>query len=416
MKIKPIFNAIVCLLLAAVMLLSCTSCGLQVKAAELSGGYSRKASESGEITEEFKAALADFSFELFHGLITRDEQNDLISPLSAVLCLAMLANGADGTTKRQMEEAFGMDIAALNRCLYAYTSSLYTSEDCKLNLADSIWFRDDEGFHVNEEFLQVNADWYDAQIYAAPFDDSTIKDINAWCRHYTDGMIDRIIDRIAPNTVMYLINALVFDAKWSVKYEKNDVKEGQFTSYGGATSVVQMLASEESIYLSSDGVRGFAKNYSGDKYSLVALLPDEGTDIYDYVNSLDGEAWLSLWSGRQHASVNVRMPEFSYGAYMKLNDALKALGMTEMFDENAADFKRLGTYDGGKIYCSSVEQKVFVQVDRNGTKAAALTWATMCGKGAPQETLSVILDRPFVYAIADNTTGLPLFLGVVSAL
>ena len=413
---KRLTTSILCIILAGVLLLSSASCGLRVSAAELSKGYERTATETGEITEAFKTAMADFSMSLFKGLVTKDGENDLISPLSAVICLAMIANGADGETKTQMETAFGMDVETINKSLYAYTSSLYRADDCKLNLADSIWFRDEKNrLHVNEEFLQTNADWYDAQIYSAPFDDSTLKDINNWCKKYTDGMIEKMIDSIDADTVMYLVNALTFDAKWADKYEKKDVNEAQFTNYDGSKNTVQMLSSEESVYLSADGVKGFAKNYAGNKYSIVGLLPDEETDIYDYIDSLTGEAWMNLWNGRQTASVSVQMPEFSYSASMELNDTLKAMGMTDMFD-GEADFSKLGYSENGNIYCSEVCQKTFIQVDRNGTKAAAITWGGMNDEACVEELYSVILDRPFIYAIVDNATGLPLFVGAVTAL
>lgn len=416
MKLRRIVTQVICLTLAGILLLSCTSCGLSVSAAELSKDYHRKATETGEVTDEFKRKVADFSFALFQGIVTKDDSNDLISPLSAILCLAMLANGADNQTKTQMEAALGMDVERLNRSLYAYTSSLYHADDCKLSLADSIWFRDEKNWlHINEEFLQTNADWYDAQIYAAPFDDTTLKDINAWCKHYTDGMIEKMIERIDTETVMYLINALTFDAKWAEKYEESDVAEGRFTNYNGSQETVQMLSSQEDTYLTAQGVRGFAKNYTGDQYSLVALLPDEGIDLYDYIQTLDGASWMSLWNSRKTADVTVKMPEFTYSSNMKLNDTLKAMGMTDMFAENA-DFSKLGYSEIDNIHCSEVCQKAFIQVDRNGTKAAAITWGGMANCGIDIETRIVILDRPFVYLIVDNTTGLPLFIGAVTAL
>ena len=413
---KRIFTFSLCFVLAGMLLFSCTSCGFRIKAAELSKNYSRRATDPGTVTEEYKAAMADFSMSLFKGIVTGDGENDLVSPLSAVICLAMIANGANGNTKAQMEAAFGMDVDALNESLYAYTSSLYRADDCKLNLADSIWFRDDENrLCVNDEFLQTNADWYGAQIYTAPFDQSTCKDINAWCKRYTDGMIEKIIDKIDPGTVMYLVNALAFDAKWAVAYEKKDVRDGQFTIYDGSKKAVQMLSAKERTYLSADGVKGFAKNYIGDQYSIVALLPDQETDIYEYVNTLDGAAWMSLWNARQSSAVSVWMPEFTYTSSMNLNDTLKAMGMTDMFAENA-DFSKLGSSSLGGIYCSEVCQKVFIQVDRNGTKAAAVTWGGMKDMAMEEEPLRVVLDRPFVYAIVDNATGLPIFIGVVTKL
>ena len=221
-------------------------------------------------------------------------------------------------------------------------------------------------------------------------------------------------DKIDANTVMYLINALTFDAKWATKYEKKDVGDGHFTNYDGTQKTVQMLSSEERTYFATDGVKGFAKNYAGDRYSIVALLPDQGTDIYDYIGTLDGAGWMNLWNSRESASVKVKMPEFTYSVSMKLNDTLKTMGMTDMFSDSA-DFSKLGYSERGNIYCSEVCQKVFIQVDRNGTKAAAITWGGMKDE-AVMEAHSVILDRPFVYAIVDNATGLPIFIGAVTAL
>lgn len=417
MKTRGLTASVLCLLLAGILLLTCSSCGLHLHATELSKDYQRRQTETGEVSEAFKTAMADFSMSLFKEIVTKDEENDLVSPLSAVICLAMLANGADGETKAQMEAAFGMDIDSLNKNLYAYTSSLYRAKDCKLNLADSIWFRDEENrLHVNAEFLQTNADWYDAQIYAAPFDQSTLKDINNWCRHYTDGEIEKIIDEIDRDTVMYLINALTFDAQWETRYQKEDIDSERFTNYDGTQSTVQMLASEESTYLSADGIRGFAKNYAGNRYSIVALLPDEETDLYACIDTLDGAGWMKLWNSRKNTSVSVKMPEFTYRAKMKLNNALQAMGMTDMFGEKA-NFSKLGYSERGGLFCSEVGQEVLIRVDRNGTKAAAITWGGMKDEAAPPiEPLRVILDRPFVYAIVDNATGLPLFVGAVTSL
>lgn len=415
---KKEFKKLICVLLSVMMMVTCTSCGWKINAQEISKGYTRRSGlEAKELDENFVSAMAKFSMTLFKGLVTKDEENDLISPLSAILCLAMVANGADGETKTQMEEAFGMSISDLNENLYAYTSSLYSADDCKVNIADSIWVRDDENaLHVNEEFLQANADWYDAQIYSAPFDDSTVNDINKWCEDQTDGMIDHIIDEINDNTLMYLINALSFDAEWATKYEKDDIKDYQFTNYDKSKSDVKMLKSEEYRYIEADGVVGFAKDYAGNKYSIVGLLPDESMDIYEFINSLDGDAWMKLWNSKSYDSVQVKMPEFKYSCNMKLNDTLQAMGMKNMFNEKLADFSKMGSADGGNLYCSSVCQKTFIQVDRNGTKAAAITWAVMGAKSAAPDFYYVTLDRPFVYAIVDNQTGLPLFIGAVTNL
>ncbi len=412
---RKVMTRLAALLLAAVIMLGATSCVSSVSGSELSAGYTRNG-EVSSVAEDFPTVMADFSLELFKRTLTEDEKNDLISPLSAMVCLALVTNGADGETLRQIEQAIGMDIETLNESLYAYTSSLPDLDDCKLQLANSVWFRD-QGVDVKEEFLQTNADWYGAQVYQAPFDKSTVKDVNDWVKKYTDGMIDSIINEIDPLTVMYLINALVFDAKWQTEYEKKDIKDRTFTNADGSRVTVDMMYSEESTFLEGEGFCGFAKNYRGNAYSFVGLLPEEESDVYALAASLDGEAWTEMWNSRRGVSVDVGIPEFTYDTYMNLTETLAAMGMTDMFNVSEADFSRLGESQMGNIYCSAVEQKTFIDVSRHGTKAAAVTWATMkCGSAAPMETYRVILDRPFVYAIVDNATGLPVFLGLVSHL
>lgn len=413
---KRVKGAVGTVLAGAVIGLSLASCAanLNVAATELSKGYTRTATDSVAVGDEFQTAMAEFSVNLLKGTLTKDNENDLISPLSAMLCLGMIANGADGNTKTQLEGALGMDTQTLNQNLYAYVSSLYTAKNCKIGLANSLWCRQD-GLCVEESFLQTNADYYDAQVYSAPFDETTVTDINDWCKYYTDGLIEKILDEIPSRTVMYLVNALVFDAEWSVKYEDGDVYDGSFTNYDGQSNTVKFLHSEESAYLSSDNAVGFAKNYAGDKYSFVGILPDEAVDVYDYVNSLSGRTWSSLWSGKRAELTSVGMPEFTYDAQASLKGVLESLGATDMFDASVADFSKLGRAEQGNIYCSSVMQKTFIQVDRNGTKAAAVTWGDVASESV-SERHYVILDRPFVYAIVDNATGLPLFLGVVTNL
>lgn len=416
---KRVLISAFCLLLTATLLLASTGCHAAAAADELSSGYVRNASVEDSVDEDFSAAAANFAFDLFRGTLADAEDSRLLSPLSALMCLALVANGADGDTLAEMEAVFGMDMDTLNESLYAYTAGLYRGENCKVSLANSIWFRDADHLTVYEDFLQTNADWYAAQVYKAPFDETTVRDVNGWVKEHTDGMIESILNEPPdPTTIMYLINTLVFDAKWQEKYEKSDVRERSFRNGDGSRTTVEMMYSDESVALLGDDFLGFAKNYEGNAYSFVGLLPDdENADIYEFAASLTGESWLAAWNDRHYAPVSAGIPEFTYDDYMPLTEALAAMGMEEMFDAQNADFSRLGKSGLGNIYCSSVEQKTFIDVSRNGTKAAAVTWATMeCTSAAPMESYVIILDRPFVYAIVDNATGLPLFVGVVNNL
>ena len=409
---------IVCMLLSTVTM---SGCMLTIKAEEISADYTRTATEAGKVTDAFVAAMADFSLTLTNTTVDmerEDKANHLISPLSAMICLSMLAAGAEGDTLAQMETVLGMKREDLNKALYAFTQSLYVGEDCKVSVADSIWYRDGDGFSVREEFLQTCADWYEAQQYAAPFDESTRRDINNWVEKYTDGMIDSILDEPIPaDAVMYVINALVFDAKWQEKYEKKDIRTDSFTALDGTETSVEMLCSEESRYLTVEGGFGVAKPYKGGAYCFVGLLPEEGTDIYEFAASLDGSDWTAMWQEQTRETVYTRIPEFTYASDMNLTASLKEMGMTHLFSSDTADLSGLGTSAMGNLYCDGVFLKTFILVDRNGTKAAAVTWAVnKAESAAPMEPKYVYLDRPFVYAIVDTKTGLPLFVGVVTRL
>jgi serpin B len=420
---KKRFNAILTAALALLMLLSLplhmVSCAVTVKAEELSADYTRTATEQGKVTDAFKAAMADFSITLAGTTVAmekEDKANHLVSPLSAMICLSVLANGAKGETLAQMEAVLGMSIGDLNKALYAYTSNLYVGEDCKVSVADSIWYREGGGFAVREEFLQTCADWYEAQQYAAPFDESTRKAVNKWVKKYTDGMIDSILEEPIPaETVMYVVNALVFDAKWAEEYEKSDIHSGDFTTADGSTVSVEMMHSEESRYLTVEGGYGVARPYKGNAYCFVGLLPEEGTDIYDFTASLTGEAWTAMWEGQTRETVYTRIPEFTYDSDMKLTPVLQEMGMTDLFDGELADLSGISGAPGD-LYCSGVYQKTFIEVNRHGTKAAAVTWGENKCESAMEiiEPKYVYLDRPFVYAIVDTATGLPLFVGVVT--
>ncbi len=407
---KRILILTVCLLLA----LSMSAC-MAISAEELSAGYERKSTEIPVVSKDFRGAAANFAFDLLENLPMEEGENALLSPLSALACLGMITGGADGETLAQLEEALGMDEETLTKSLYAYISGLYTGKNCKFQMANSIWTKDSDGrFHVNEDFLQKNADWYGAEIYRAPFDGGTLSDVNNWVKKNTDGMIKKMLDELDPDTVMLLINTLVFDAKWQDEYEKQQIADYTFTAYDGTEKKVSMMNSGESVYLELDGAIGFAKNYEGGKYSFVGLLPEEEKDIYEFARNIDGEDFLEMWDNQSRRTVNVRIPEFSYDDDFSLNETLQAMGVADLFDVGAADLSRLGSYEDGNLYCSAVKQKTHIEVNRNGTKAAAVTWGEIkCGSAAPMDPINIYLDRPFVYAIVDNATGLPMFVGVV---
>ncbi len=359
------------------------------------------------------AAATDFAVRLFQQSLTQGE-NTLVSPLSVLYALAMTANGAGGATRSQMEAVIGLPVADYNQYLHAYAKTLPGGETNRLSIANAIWFKDSPDVRVERDFLQANADWYGAGIFQAPFNSGTLKAVNQWAADNTGGMITDILDEIHPDAVMYLVNAVAFDAEWQQIYEENRVREGQFTKEDGAVQTVKMMYSGENFYLQDNNATGFIKDYAGGQYAFAALLPKEGLRVDQYVASLTGEHLRSLLANAKEVEVHAALPKFHSGYSVKLDQILTNMGMTDAFDSDAADFSAMGKCGQGNLYLDSVLHKAAITVDERGTKAGAVTLAAFDqAADVPVDPKTVQLDRPFVYMIVDRAANLPIFIGTV---
>ena len=406
---------LIAILLVFAMALGMTACS-QVSANDLMKDVPAKAVDVLPDMDAGAAAAADFGVRLFKTSIEEGE-NTLISPLSVLYALAMTANGADGETLAQMEQVLGMDVDNLNSYMLAYLELLPESKDYKMSLANSIWFKDDPNFAVEQSFLQTNADYYGAGAYKAAFDEGTRNDINNWVKEHTDGMIPEIIDEIPDEAIMYLVNALAFDAKWADEYEEHQIREGCFTMEDGTRQDVDMMHSEEYTYLEDDLATGFIKYYKDRRYAFVAMLPNEGVTVSQYVDSLTGEHLRELLNNPQDVTVFASIPKFETEYDIEMSEVLQEMGITDAFDWRVADFSRLGTYnvDGMNICINRVLHKTFISVTEQGTRAGAATAVEMVAEGAAEiiEYKEVVLDRPFVYMLIDCETNLPFFIGTM---
>ena len=406
---------LIALLLVFAMALGMTACS-QVSANDLMKDVPAKAVDVLPDMDAGAAAVADFGVRLFKTSMEEGE-NTLISPLSVLYALAMTANGADGETLAQMEQVLGMDVDNLNSYMLAYLDLLPETKDYKMSLANSIWFKDDPNFAIEQSFLQTNADYYGAGSYKAAFDEGTRNDINNWVKEHTDGMIPEIIDEIPDEAIMYLVNALAFDAKWADEYEEHQIREGRFTMEDGTRQDVDMMHSEEYTYLEDDLATGFIKYYKDRKYAFVAMLPNEGVSVSQYVDSLTGEHLRELLNNTQDLTVFASIPKFETEYDIEMSEVLQEMGMTDAFDWQVADFSRLGTYnvDGMNICIKRVLHKTFISVSEQGTRAGAATAVEMVAEGAMEivEFKEVVLDRPFVYMLIDCETNLPFFIGTM---
>lgn len=411
--------SIISLLLICALITNLSAYSHSLKATNLMHTVKRSACTGKEPDSTFISSQEHFSAELFKACFKADKnKNILISPLSVALALAMTANGANGETKKELESvlAGGLPIESLNEYLLGYTASLGSEKKCRLEFANSIWVRDEDYLSVKHEFLQRNADYYNAEMYKADFDKQTLSDINGWVKKSTNGLIDKIIDEIDPGCVIYLINALAFEAEWQHSYKNYAVSEQVFTAYDGTTRTVDMMSSTENKYLETEKSRGFVKDYKNGYYSFAAFLPNEGVGLEECIDNIADEGICTILKNTQEAAVDVHIPTFSCDYDITMNDVLISLGIASAFDSSAADLSGIGKSAYGNLYIGRVLHKTHITVDQLGTKAAAVT-AIGTANGCVMEEREldpVYLDRPFIYVIIDNSTKLPIFMGTVA--
>lgn len=373
----------------------------------LTENISKNDSDSKAADKEFKAAAASFSADLFKYNYSNGKTT-LVSPLSVLTALALVQNGAQDNTLAQLEQALGgLDRDTLNAYMRAYCDFLSAGDELKI--ANSVWT--DSSAEAKRAFLQKAVDSYSAQLFSAPLSDpKTVESINSWVKKNTDGMIPKIIEKADRYAVMMLVNAIAFDAKWETPYKRSDIGKLEFTSYSGSKKKTDFMCSTENVYLKDGGAVGFMKPYKNGRFAFAALLPDENTGIDDYVASLSGDKLMKIFSSAKRGNeVNVKMPKFRAEYSAQLIDTLKKMGVKDAFDSKTADFSSL--IENRDAYIATVVHKTFIEVDENGTRAAA---STLVGADTMSlmEPYSVFLNRPFVYMIVDTETNLPLFIGV----
>ncbi len=383
------------------------------KLKQLTANLSSKSVEGKKPDDAFVQAQMSFAVELLKNAKPGEGKNQLISPLSAMLALSMTANGAGGQTKTEMEAVLGggMTVEQLNAYLHNYLQTLTDGEEKQFRFADSIWFFD--GSAVEQPFLQACKDYYDADVFQTQDGQSMLDGVNGWVNEHTDGMIPELLKEVDPDIFMYLINAIVFDAGWKEAYEESDVQDGIFTNEDGTETTVNMMHSDEEILYKDADAIGFAKPYAGDRYRFVALLPNEGVSLDDYIASLTAEKLQALLANGQYADVIATMPKFKQECTYSLNEPLQTMGMQDAFIPGSADFHHIADRDD--LFIGSVVQKTFIEVSETGTKAAAVTGVGVATSCLPTYTY-IDLNRPFLYMIVDSQTNLPLFIGTVAEL
>ncbi len=363
----------------------------------------------------------NFAIDLMKALEQNEEKdNYFISPLSASLALSMVTNGAANTTLAEMKQMLGFGAYSMEEMNAFYkkmtTGLLAVDNSTQLGIANSIWIR--EGFPVYDSFKTVNRNMYDAEVRDLDFrSPQAVPTINQWCANKTNNRINEVIKEITDDMYMFLINALYFKGTWKARFDKANTAPADFTNKDGSKSRVDMMKQGCTLaYTSEDGLQIAEFPYGNEAFSMVVLLPTDNATPEQVIAGLTSEKW-SQWMKQLSQSkemLDIRFPKFKMEYERELSDDLKMLGMKEAFIGGVADFSQISLE---KLYVGFVKQNTFVEVNEEGTEAAAVTVVgeVLTSAGNPQP-VPFYMDRPFVYVIKEKSTGAILFMGKMGSM
>jgi serine protease inhibitor len=355
-----------------------------------------------------------FGLGLFRSLDREKRtENVIVSPLSISMALGMTLNGARGATADSMRATLALHGLGQEEINASYRTliDLLRSVDPKVTfeIANSIWHRPE--LAVLPSFIDVNRQYFDAEVNALDFDNPDAKKrINDWVSASTHGKIPTIIEEIPREVVMYLINALYFKGSWTTQFDPDSTKRAEFTLEGGAKKPVDlMFRSGKFKYHRDEMLQAVDLPYGFDRYTMTVLLPKEGLDMASVVDGLDDAAWSRIVAGLDSADGMVFLPKVKLAWEETLNDWLERMGMSIAFSSNA-DFTGIDS-DGG-LAISEVRHKTFVEINEEGTEAAAVTSVAISRTSAP-ERFMMRMDRPYIFVIREKSSGVIMFIGKV---
>ena len=361
-----------------------------------------------------------FGIKLFQEIVkTQKDTNIFISPLSVSMALGMTLNGANGTTREAMIntlELAGLSNQQINENYQSLIDLLVGLDPkVKFQISNSIWYKNT--FAFKESFINLNKQYFYARVSGLDFTNpQSANIINGWVEENTNGKIKKIVDQIDPAIVMFLINAIYFKGVWTYEFDKNQTQDDLFNLPDGSQKTVPMMVqSREFTYYSSDQFQAVDLPYGDELFSMTIILPDPQIDVNEFMATLSAENW-NLWTGSfSQQKGTLFFPRFKLEYEKQLNDALKSLGMAIAFDPGQADFTRMFDKVGDmNLFIDKVKHKSFVEVNEEGTEAAAVTsveiGVTSVGPGSP---FVMRVDRPFIFAIRENHSGTILFIGKI---
>ena len=344
------------------------------------------------------------------------DSNAFLSPLSAAMALSMALNGANGETWTAMRAALrldGMQEADIDQG-YRELLALLRGLDSRteMRVANSIW--GPSTLPLEAAFTEAGRTFFEAEVATLDFGSpEALTAINGWVDRATSGRIPRLLEEVSPQEVLFLINAIYFKGKWRTAFDVRDTRAAPFRGADGRERVAQLMGLKDELrYDETEAYQAVDLLYGNGAFAMTVLLPKAGWSPAQLLAALDPQSWSALASRFEERDVALLLPRFRVEYGRKLKEDLAALGMGIAFDASA-DFSRIADVAPDRLYITRVDQKTFVEVNEEGTEAAAAT-AVGVGRTSAPVPVEMRVDRPFAFAIRERLSGAVLFLGVMN--
>ena len=353
--------------------------------------------------------ISAFGEKLFTAVAAQGQPNPVISPLSVFYALGMAYEGAGSDTAAAFQQVLGLT-AEQARQIAAYLLATLAApgQGTTLNTANSVWL--DDSLKTQQSWVDAVSAYYKAQVFNTDLQASdTLGAVNNWINDATNGLIPKMLDNIDPTTVALLINALYMKAAWAQPFDTNLTHQGYFTIASGDQVQADFMTAnlDTRNYFDTPDAEGVVIPYQDGRLAFLAALPKSTLKLTG--NTITG----LLAAAKETPNVGFAMPKFKTEFGLDLVPVLGEMGLGPACDPDTADFSALGTSTAGPLFIGMVAHKVSMAVGEKGTEAAAATVVAVLAGGAmePQDTHWINFDHPYLYAVVDTTTGIPLFIG-----
>jgi serpin B len=375
------------------------------------------AQQSSSTPQQVNSASLGFGFRLVKELARQAPAQDVfISPFSISSVLQMLSSGAHGRTEHELRQVLGtlnLSAAEVNAAYQAANRGLNSQTNSTLNIANALWYR--AGAALNPEFAQVNRTYYGAELSSLDFSSpSSASLINEWADRATRGKIPQIVSApLAPNTAMILASAIYFKGTWEHQFDSKQTRDRAFHLTDGAQVPLPMMLQTRSwLYRQGDGYQSIQMPYAGGKLAMQVLLPATNSTVQVLLQRIDPQFWQTeILTPLREERGTLLLPKFTLRYESDLKGPLTSLGLTRAFGPTA-DFSGISS---GSLFVSQIKHQAFVDVNEQGTEAAAVTTGVVALTAFRNQPppFEMIVDRPFIFAISDLSSRSVLFLGVV---